>query len=88
MAPELGRRVDHAGEQLILAEIIGHRRGGLSWARVADQLTADGHHTRTGADRESAVSLCRVRGRASILPGTACAKRWSGGAGRPAGVYR
>ena len=44
-----GRRVDHAGEQLILAGIIGHRRGGLSWAKVADQLNADGHRTRTGA---------------------------------------
>ena len=87
MAPELGRRVDHAGEQLILAEIIGHRRGGLSWARVADQLTADGHHTRTGADRAPGIPVQGPRP-SFDPPGTARAKRWSGGAGRPAGVYR
>ena len=63
MAPELGRRVDHAGEQLILAEIIGPLPSPRWWWK-AQPLPVD------------------------VLPGTARAKRWSGGAGRPAGVYR
>ena len=61
-----GRRVDHAGEQLILtAGIIGHRRGGLSWAKVADQLNADGHRTRTGAPwtRQGAQQIHAARER-------------------------
>ena len=60
-----GRRVDQAGEQLILADIIGHRRGGLSWAKVADQLNADGHRTRTGATwtRQGAQQIHAARER-------------------------
>ena len=43
-----GRRVDHRGEQETLADMIEHRRAGLSWGKVADQLNAAGHRTRTG----------------------------------------
>ena len=43
-----GRRAWHQGEQETLAAIIEHRRGGLSWAKVADKLNATGHRTRTG----------------------------------------
>ena len=43
-----GRRAWHQGEQETLAAIIEHRRAGLSWAKVADKLSATGHRTRTG----------------------------------------
>ena len=43
-----GRRAWHQGEQETLAAIIEHRRAGLSWAKVVDQLNATGHRTRTG----------------------------------------
>ena len=43
-----GRRAWHQGEQETLAAIIEHRAAGLSWAKVADQLSATGHRTRTG----------------------------------------
>ena len=60
-----GRRVDDQGEQLTLASIIEHRRAGLSWQGVADQLNADGQRTRTGAQwtRQGAhqIHTARVR---------------------------
>ena len=43
-----GRRAWHQGEQETHAAIIEHRRAGLSWAKVADKLSATGHRTRTG----------------------------------------
>ena len=43
-----GRRVDHQGEQDTFATMIEHRRAGLSWGKVADQLNAAGRRTRTG----------------------------------------
>ena len=60
-----GRRVDHAGEQDILGCIIEHRRAGLSWQGVADQLNADGHRTRTGAPwtRQGAHQVHQTRER-------------------------
>ena len=63
-----GRRVDDQVEQIILAEIIGHRRGGLSWAKVADQLNADGHRTRTGAPwtRQGAQQIHAAREREDL----------------------
>ena len=42
-----GRRAWHQGEQETLAAIIEHRAAGLSWAKVADKLSATGHRTRT-----------------------------------------
>ena len=43
-----GRRAWHQGEQETHAAIIEQRRAGLSWAKVADKLSATGHRTRTG----------------------------------------
>ena len=43
-----GRREWHQDEQETLAAIIEHRAAGLSWAKVADKLSATGHRTRTG----------------------------------------
>ena len=37
------RRAWHQGEQETLAAIIEHRAAGLSWAKVADKLSATGH---------------------------------------------
>ena len=39
------RRAWHQGEQETLAAIIEHRAAGLSWAKVADKLSATGHRT-------------------------------------------
>ena len=43
-----GRCEWHRGEQETISDILKHRRAGLSWAKVADKLTATGHLTRTG----------------------------------------
>ena len=60
-----GRRAWHQGEQETLAAIIEHRRAGLSWAKVADQLSATGHRTRTGGrwTRQGAHQVHRARER-------------------------
>ena len=46
-----GRRAWHQGEQETLAAIIEHRAAGLSWAKVADQLSATGRRYECGARR-------------------------------------
>ena len=58
-----GRRAWHQGEQETLAAIIEHRRAGLSWAKVADQLSATGHRTRTGGQwtRQGAHQVHQAR---------------------------
>ena len=60
-----GRRASHQGEQETLAAIIEHRRAGLSWAKVADQLNATGHRTRTGGHwtRQGAHQVLQPRDR-------------------------
>ena len=60
-----GRRAWHQGEQETLAAIIAGRRAGLSWAKVADQLSATGHRTRTGGrwTRQGAHQVHRARER-------------------------
>ena len=60
-----GRREWHQGEQETLAAIIEHRRAGLSWAKVADKLSATGHRTRTGGrwTRQGAHQVHRARER-------------------------
>ena len=60
-----GRREWHQGEQETLAAIIEHRRGGLSWAKVADKLNATGHRTRTGGQwtRQGAHQVHQARER-------------------------
>ena len=60
-----GRRAWHQGEQETLAAIIEHRAAGLSWAKVADQLSATGHRTRTGGrwTRQGAHQVHQARGR-------------------------
>ena len=61
-----GRRAWHQGEQETLAAIIEHRRAGLSWAKVADKLSATGHRTRTGGQwtRQGAHQVHQARERA------------------------
>ena len=60
-----GRRAWHQGEQETLAAIIEHRGGGLSWAKVADKLSATGHRTRTGGrwTRQGAHQVHQARER-------------------------
>ena len=60
-----GRRAWHQGEQETLAAIIEHRGAGLSWAKVADKLSATGHRTRTGGQwtRQGAHQVHRARER-------------------------
>ena len=60
-----GRREWHQGEQETLAAIIEHRGAGLSWAKVADKLSATGHRTRTGGQwtRQGAHQVHRARER-------------------------
>ena len=70
-APQLagGRRSRisewHQGEQETLAAIIEHRAAGLSWAKVADKLSATGHRTRTGGQwtRQGAHQVHQARER-------------------------
>ena len=59
------RRAWHQGEQETLAAIIEHLRAGLSWAKVADKLSATGHRTRTGGrwTRQGAHQVHRARER-------------------------
>ena len=58
-----GRQAWHQGEQETLAAIIEHRAAGLSWAKVADKLSATGHRTRTGGQwtRQGAHQVHRAR---------------------------
>ena len=58
-----GRRVDHHAEQIVLADMVEHRRAGLSWAKVADKLSATGHRTRTGGQwtRQGAHQVHQAR---------------------------
>ena len=60
-----GRRAWHQGEQETLAAIIEHRGAGLSWAKVADKLSATGHRTRTGGrwTRQGAHQVHQARER-------------------------
>ena len=60
-----GRRAWHQGEQETLAAIIEHRAAGLSWAKVADKLSATGHRTRTGGQwtRQGAHQVHQARER-------------------------
>ena len=60
-----GRRAWHQGEQETLAAIIEHRAAGLSWAKVADKLSATGHRTRTGGrwTRQGAHQVHQARER-------------------------
>ena len=60
-----GRRAWHQGEQETLAAIIAGRRAGLSWAKVADRLSATGHRTRTGGrwTRQGAHQVHQARER-------------------------
>ena len=62
-----GRREWHQGEQETLAAIIEHRRVGLSWAKVADKLSATGHRTRTGGQwtRQGAHQVHQAQERAA-----------------------
>ena len=62
-----GRRAWHQGEQETLAAIIEHRAAGLSWAKVADKLSATGHRTRTGGQwtRQGAHQVHRAQDRAA-----------------------
>ena len=63
-----GRRAWHQGEQETLAAIIEHRRAGLSWAKVADKLSATGHRTRTGGQwtRQGAHQVHQAREREHV----------------------
>ena len=60
-----GRRAWHQGEQETLTAIIEHRAAGLSWAKVADKLSATGHRTRTGGQwtRQGAHQVHQARER-------------------------
>ena len=60
-----GRREWHQGEQETHAAIIEHRAAGLSWAKVADKLSATGHRTRTGGrwTRQGAHQVHQARER-------------------------
>ena len=61
------REVDHA-EQATLAAIAAHRTAGLSWAKVAAELNAAGHRTRTGAPWSRQGAHHAHRSAAAVLP--------------------
>ena len=65
-----GRRAWHQGEQETHAAIIEHRAAGLSWAKVADKLSATGHRTRTGGQwtRQGAHQVHLARERDDLAP--------------------
>ena len=63
-----GRRVDDEDEQATLADMHQHRRAGLSWAGVADQINTAGRRTRTGGHwtRQGVHQVMRAREREDV----------------------